>query len=153
MSTSGYGGDLAIVGEGVTDQAVLKTILLGYFKGVHPREPRIRSLQPDRDPPPGREWQEYGNWENVFRYLQEGRHRGALQFSQYLVVQIDTDCSEHPNFGVPRYVGGSPVEVPVLVERVIERIRREIGEEDCRVYGGRLLFAVCVDSMECWLLP
>jgi hypothetical protein len=149
---SEYTADFALVGEGVTDHAVLKNILRGYLKG-QPREPRFTARQPDRDATADREWQQYGNWENVFRYLREGHHRDALQFNYYLVVQVDTDCSEHPNFGVSRRVGGRLLKVPVFVEQVVERIRREIGEADCKVYGNRLLFAVCVDSLECWLLP
>ena len=37
---SGYSIDFALVCEGVTDHAVLKNILLGYFKD-QPREPRF----------------------------------------------------------------------------------------------------------------
>jgi hypothetical protein len=149
---SEYTADFALVAEGVTDHVVLKTILGGYLKR-EAREPVFTMRQPDRDATAEQEWQQFGNWENVFRYLREGHHRGALQFNHYLVVQVDTDCSDHSRFGVPRHVGGEMVEVPILVERVVERIRREISEEDCQQYGQRLLFAVCVDSMECWLLP
>lgn len=149
---SEYTGDFALVAEGVTDHVVLKTILRGYLKG-QARKPVFTMRQPDRDATAGQEWQQFGNWENVFRYLREGHHRDALQFNHYLVVQVDTDCSDHSRFGVPRHVGGEMMEVPILVVRVVERIRMEIGEEDCQQYGQRLLFAVCVDSMECWLLP
>lgn len=122
---SGYTNDFALVAEGVTDHAVLKTVLLGFFTGQI-REPKFSMSQPDRD---------------------------ALQFNQYLVVQVDTDCSERPGFDVPRHVAGERLDVPVLVNLVVERIQKEIGEDDCRMYGERLLFAVCVDSLECWLLP
>jgi hypothetical protein len=149
---SGYTNDFALVAEGVTDHAVLKTVLLGFFKGQL-REPKFSMSQPDQDATTENEWQRFGNWENVFRYLREGHHRDALQFNQYLVVQLDTDCSERPGFDIPRHVGGERLDVPILVERVVERIRKEIGEDDCRMYGERLLFAVCVDSLECWLLP
>jgi hypothetical protein len=149
---SEYTADFTLVAEGVTDHAVLKTILRGFFKD-QPREPRFSMSQPDRDATTENEWQRFGNWENVFRYLREGHHRDALQFNQYLVVQVDTDCSDRSGFDVPRYVGGERLNVPILVERVVERIRREIGEDDCRMYGERILFAVCVDSLECWLLP
>ncbi len=149
---SEYTADFALVGEGVTDHVVLKNILRGYLKG-QPREPAFTVRQPDRDATAEREWQQFGNWENVFRYLREGHHRNALQFNHYLVVQVDTDCSDHPNFGVSRRVEDKLLEVSVFVEQVVNRIRREIGEDDCEEYGNRLLFAVCVDSLECWLLP
>jgi hypothetical protein len=43
-------GDFAIVGEGVTDQIILKNILVGYFQD-HDPEPLIVFEQPPWTPP------------------------------------------------------------------------------------------------------
>jgi hypothetical protein len=149
---SGYTGDFALVCEGVTDHAVLKNILLGYFQD-QPRILRITQRQPDSDATGEATWQQFGNWENVFRYLKEGMHRDALEFNEYLVVQVDTDASEHQNFGVPQREAGQPLSPEVLVERVAAKLREILGPEDCATYGGRLIFAICVQQIECWLLP
>lgn len=149
---SAYTNDFALVSEGVTDYAVLKNILLGYFKG-HARTPRIVQRQPDSDATGETEWQQFGNWENVFRYLREGLYRDALEFSEYLIVQMDTDASEHANFNVPQQESGIPLEPETMVERVGEKIRTIIGPHDCETYGDRLIFAICVRELECWLLP
>src|SRR5258708_37103961 len=102
---SGYTSDFALVCEGVTDYAVLKKILLGFFKG-QPRAPRLTQRQPDSDATGEAAWQQFGNWENVFRYLRQGLHRDALEFNEYLVVQVDSDQSEHLNYAVPQQEGG-----------------------------------------------
>jgi hypothetical protein len=149
---SGYTSDFALVCEGVTDHAVLKNILLGYFRN-QPRAPRITQRQPDSDATGEANWQQFGNWENVFRYLKEGSHRDALNFNEFLVVQVDTDASEHPNYGVPQREAGQPLSPEVLVERVAAKLREILGPADCAFYGKRLIFAICVQEMECWLLP
>jgi hypothetical protein len=95
----------------------------------------------------------FGNWENVLRYLGEKKHRDALEFADYLIVQIDTDQSEHPNFNVPQQEGGKPLEPSTIVERVSQRLYDVIGKEDIKFYGDRIILAICVREIECWLLP
>src|ERR1035438_10455590 len=149
---NGYTSDFALVCEGVTDHAVLKNILLGYLKG-QPRAPRITQRQPDTDATGEAAWQQFGNWENVFRYLREGLHRDALEFNEFLVVQVDTDDSEHVNYGVPQQEAGQPLSPEVMVQRVAAKLREVFGSEDSATYDGRLIFAICVRDIECWLLP
>jgi hypothetical protein len=148
----GYTGDFALVGEGVTDHAVLRNILIGYFKGQL-RPPRFTHKQPDLDATGEASWQQFGNWENVFRYLREGHHRETLEFNEFVVVQIDTGDSEHLNFGVPQQEAGRPLPREIMVARVAAKLREIIGQEDCATYGTRLIFAICVRDIECWLLP
>jgi len=149
---SGYTADFALVCEGVTDYAVLKNILIGFFKG-QPREPRFTQKQPDSDATGEVVWQQFGNWENVFRYLREGLHRDALESNEFLVVQVDADDSEHPNYGVPQLEGGQELSPEAMVQRVAMKLRELLGSDDCVTYAGRLIFAICVRNIECWLLP
>jgi hypothetical protein len=149
---SGYTSDFALVCEGVTDYAVLKNILIGFFKD-QAREPRITQRQPDSDATGEAEWQQFGNWENVFRYLREGLHRDALDSNEYLVVQVDTDDSEHPNYAVPQREGGRELSTEAMVQRVAVKLREILGPDDCVTFAGRLIFAICVRNIECWLLP
>ncbi|WP_052519434.1 hypothetical protein [Archangium violaceum] len=139
-----------IVGEGVTDQIVVDNILLGYFGD---EEPIVNYVQPPldktgetRDPAPG-------GWGLVLKFFELGEHRRALQFNDYLVVQIDTDVSEQKGYDVPHREGGRELEVAELVMRVTEKFKGIIGDEFLRAHGHRFLFAVAVHGIECWLLP
>ena len=144
--------DFAVVTEGFTDQSVLNRILLTYFK-TPDAEPAIVFEQPRVDATGEARWQGYGSWHNVFRYLDERLYRDAFQTSRYLIVQIDSDCSEAVGYGVVQSEAGRPLTVAELVEAIVRRFRMVIGEEDCAYYAGRFVFAVCVREVECWLLP
>ena len=144
--------DFAIVAEGVTDQVVLRRILLTFYKdqGI---EPAIVFEQPRVDATGERLWQGYGTWLNVVRYLKEKLYKDAFQLNRYLVVQIDTDCSEEIGYEVAQSEQGQPFGVLEMIRRVVVRLEELIGTEDCKEYAGRFLFAVCVRELECWLLP
>jgi hypothetical protein len=90
-----------IIAEGPTDQTVIENILLGYFEDQE-NEVFVQYVQPPRpltETPAG--------WGHVFKSLERKDYEGALQFNDYLVIQIDTDVQEEPGFDVPRRVGAS----------------------------------------------
>lgn len=144
--------EFAIVSEGVTDYEVLKNILLGWFKGQD-AEPFPKHYQPDPSAKGESSWQQFGNWENVLKYLEKKKYYDALEHSDFLIVQIDTDQSEHENFGVSQRENGAQVGPSALVAKVAERLQQIIGPEDLAFYGNRIIFAICVNAIECWLLP
>lgn len=139
-----------VIAEGPSDQAVIENILLGFFQDEE-EEPAIHPIQPpapttnDPAPPAG--------WTRVFESLKRGDVQKALQFNDYLVIHIDTDVQEELGFGVPRREGERELSVPERVERVKERLRRDIDADFLATDGHRILFAVAVDAIECWLLP
>jgi hypothetical protein len=136
-----------IIAEGPTDQTVIENILLGYFADQED-EPVISYVQPPRlltEVP--------GGWGNVFKSLQRKDYDGTLQYNDYLVIHIDTDVQEEPGFAVPRREGGKPLSVSQRVDRVITRLKREIDDGFYQANAHRILFAIAVDSIECWLLP
>src|SRR5687768_2762300 len=96
----------AIAAEGPTDFAVLKNILIGWCKPLLCEEPEIRQIQPLPHSESGELWQKFGNWENVLRFLREKKYIDPLSLADYLIIQIDTDQSEHVNFGVPQLENG-----------------------------------------------
>ncbi|MEO7100703.1 MAG: hypothetical protein ABI162_15180 [Luteolibacter sp.] len=145
--------EFAIVSEGVTDHAVLKNILLGWFQDQKDTEPFLKPYQPDPTAEGESAWQEFGNWENVLKYLREKKHRDALEHADFLIVQIDTDQSEHTNFGVNQQENGKLLEPHALVAKVAEKLQEIIGPEDVAFYGDKIIFAICVREIECWLLP
>ncbi|HEV8060189.1 MAG TPA: hypothetical protein VGP68_09965 [Gemmataceae bacterium] len=139
-----------VIAEGPSDQQVIENILLGYFQD-EPEEPVVNPIQPpvptsNLPAPPG-------GWTLVFRSLKQGDHQKTLQFNDYIVIQIDTDVQEEPGFDVPKRDGGVELPLEELVRRVISRLKEEMGAAFCQTDGHRILFAVAVDTIECWLLP
>ena len=138
-----------VIAEGPCDQRVIENVLIGYFGDQE--EPVVNSIQPPRrmsraDP-------SHGGWTLVFESLRRGDPESALQFNDYLVIHIDTDVQEEPGFDVPRRQGGGELSPHARVERVVAKLASCI-ETGC--FGSsrdRILFAVAVDSIECWLMP
>lgn len=136
-----------IIAEGATDQTVIENILIGYFSDQE-EEPAIAYIQPPHvlpDAPAG--------WGHVFQSLKRRDHEGALQWIDYLIIHIDTDVQEQPGFDVPRRKDGVELRLAERVERVIARLKQEIDAAFYEANAHRILFAIAVDSIECWLLP
>jgi hypothetical protein len=93
-----------LITEGPTDQEVIESILTGHF-GEEPDFPFRRPLRDVTD-----EFRQGspGGWERVFEHCEHGEEllREDLQINDYLIIQIDTDCGEERNFGVPPTVNG-----------------------------------------------
>ncbi len=145
-------GDFAIIAEGITDQLVLKNVLIGLcstdedepvinFEQPPDRLSRLSRLSHHGSHAPG-------GWDLVRRYLRDGRYKQALQTNRYLVIHIDTDVSE--DYGVPKGDAGAEGD---LITRVVAEFRRFIDEEIWAVHGERFIFAIAVHAIECWLLP
>jgi hypothetical protein len=138
--------DFALVTEGATDHAVLKNILIGFYK--HQREPDVHREHPD----PQAEKQ-YGGWTLVLQYLREKKYQQAFQLNRYLIVQVDTDIAQEPGFDVPKQDDNGPLTVTKFVESVVVRLKSEIAPPDLQLYGDRFIFAIGVEQLECWILP
>ena len=134
-----------VIAEGPTDQIVIENILLGYFQDQE-EEPAVQPIQPPR---PLTETP--GGWGHVFKSLEHRDYEGALQYNDYLVIHIDTDVQEE--FKVPRQEGGKLLLVSERVDRVIARLEQDIDPGSYKANAHRILFAIAVDTIECWLLP
>ncbi len=139
----------ALVTEGLTDQIVIENILFGFFD-----DPNIdiTSLQPLRDETDRNRAANPGNWHKVLEYCSSEEFRGAFQFNRYIIVQIDTDVAT--DYGVSDRDGeGDEFSVEDMMERVKTLLVERIGQEFYSNYSSRILFAISVQSIECWLLP
>jgi hypothetical protein len=140
-----------LITEGATDQAVLRNILLGYFNDP---DLTIRELQPSLDETDASQMTAFGGWYNVFLYCKSDYLKGAFEQNDFLIIQIDTDCSHQQHFDVPA-VKGEAIEV--FVERVKNRfksvISTQLGADFSELYAHRIIFAIAVDEIECWFLP
>lgn len=141
-----------IIAEGITDQIVIENILIGYF-AEEDEEPFVTYVQPLLDRTGQSSVPAPGGWGLVLEYLKRGEHLNALQYHDYLILQIDTDVSEQAGYDVPWRAGGRELDPVELAGRVIEKLKSIIGHDVCAENGHRILFAVAVHGIECWLLP
>jgi hypothetical protein len=142
---------VALITEGRTDNEVLFQVLRGFFGADFDKE-SVTYVQP----PPAPQGAHAG-WGLVLAALSEGRSAEALGFNDYLVVQIDTDVCDREGFDISRRTtdaNGTPRErTPAeLREAVREHLVSLIGPS-FEAHKDRIFFAICVDAMECWLLP
>ncbi len=134
----------ALIAEGPTDQVVLTHFLAAYFQ-----DPDIvaNPVQPPSAHIPG-------GWTGVFSCCASPRVEAALVDNDYVIIQIDTDVCEEAGFAVSRRgPSGDDLTPDELAERVknvlVAKLRPTVYER----FADRIIFAICVDSIECWLLP
>jgi hypothetical protein len=136
---------VALICEGPTDQIVLERLLDGLTGG----QVRAVMVQPPRPLGPG----DYGGWRQVFLSIERGDVSGALAAgNDAVVVQIDTDVCEEAGFDVSRRTDGRPRTEAELVAAVSERLRSVLVGFDPRADLARVVLAICVNELECWLL-
>jgi hypothetical protein len=156
--------EFRLICEGQTDHAVIKNILFGYFsdpdliiKALQPDidETNKETLKPKHENPP----ESFGNWYKVFDYCGSERFFRAFDDKNtFFVVQIDTDCADDKNYDVKtknEQRGKLPVnEVVNNVKQKFENLFIEkFGDDFLDKNKHRILYAISVDEIECWLLP
>lgn len=131
---------IGIVAEGISDYWVLKHLLERMLKD---KDPNIISLQPKVL---NGKQDAFGGWGNVFEYISNEKYIIDLAQTEefdYIVVQIDTDVSEE--YGVPNNADNAQLYLDVVNE-INGRIHEDFD-------NSKLIFAICIDSTECWLIP
>lgn len=142
---------IGLITEGITDQIIISNILFGYFNDPNLS---IRELQPQIDETDKNLQTTPGNWLQVLNYCESDSFGGAFQFVDYIIIQIDTDTCEEKGFDVQkRDSSGKVLSVTQLIECVCDRLKDKIGKDLYSQLKERIIFAITVDSMECWLLP
>ena len=143
----------ALACEGVTDFAVVEAVLCGFFDEDITDE--ITYLQPHLDET-SKSQKGFGGWEQLLDYLQSTRFYEDVKFNDYIIIQIDTDISKHPNFGVSHYdENNKELTTSVLIEKAIKKLIDFINKNHPGFYEShkeKILFCICVHSIECWLL-
>lgn len=139
-----------LICEGVTDFHVLKHIIQAYFADAE-----FRAIQPNLDETHKKtETGTFGGWELVAEYLKSDHFEDTIVSTDYVVVQIDTDVCEHTNFGV------SPINLADSDHQAFyDNIRLKMIEwmdnfepDTYDHYKHKIIFAISVHSLECWLL-
>lgn len=140
---------IALATEGKSEHWIVKHLVQNYFKG---KEIFFRQVQPQIF----NDTQEsVGGWLEILKFCERTDDiKSALIESDYLIIQIDTDESQNPNFGVTHTKQGSVLKTSEeLFEDIVSKIRGIINPEIETEYSNKIIFAICIHSIECWLLP
>lgn len=141
-----------LVAEGVTDWDILNAVAPQIsddlqIERLHPEEVSDNTSRP---------LDEQG-WVGVLRYIASDKFAQVvtdLAEDEYVVIQIDSDVAQEELFGVDLSSPGvAPLPTELIVERVSENLRGRCSKVNPSLLESRVIFAVCVNCSECWLLP
>jgi len=137
-----------LVTEGITDQEIISNVLYGYFNNPNIL---INELQPLRDETDRNRAVNFGGWGNLIEYCKSDIFKYAFQTTSYVIIQIDTDVCE--DYQISKKENGKDLTPQQLISKVIEKFVEIIGVEFYTNNCERIIFAIAVHSIECWLLP
>jgi len=148
FSSSQMEKSFGVICEGPSDYRIIKRILELFFKG---EEIFITCIQP-KPLPSGKS--DFGGWPKVLESCGNDTLKEIFEFNSYAIIQIDTDCSQDKPFNVPHVDGNGKVKSnKQLCENVIIRLENLITQPEIQDKKQRILVAICIHSIECWLLP
>lgn len=144
-----------LITEGITDQIIIENVLCGFFDS---EDIDVNMLQPLRDETDKNRCKNYGGWKLTFDYCASTVFRDAMPFNDYIIIQIDTDVSDEVHYDISKLdENGDELSPEQLIENVkqkfIDLISNNLGEEFYKQCADKLIFAISVHSIECWLLP
>ncbi len=142
--------EFGLVTEGISDQIILENILFGFFNNKNiPVEP----LQPLRDTTDKNRYVGQGNWIEVFEYCQTNTFKVMVSVKDYVVIQIDTDAlkgdSVPEKYRLNLQQADLEETITVVKNKLIDLMTIDFYEQ----FKDKILFAISVDAIECWLLP
>ena len=138
----------ALITEGVSEHRIIKHIVSKYFKG---HDPEVNQIQPrlldDKQ-------QVSGGWNEVLKYCEREELKDILIENDFLIIQIDTDQSQIAPFSISHSRADNTAKTSEeLHDEVVGKLKGLIRPEIITQYGNRIFFAVCIHTIECWLLP
>ncbi|OFX18283.1 MAG: hypothetical protein A2033_17700 [Bacteroidetes bacterium GWA2_31_9] len=139
----------ALITEGISEHRIIRHILEKFFKD---KVPFIRQIQPQIF---NEKQISIGSWNEVLKYC--GRTDDLKEIfnnNDYLIIQIDTDKSQTKPFSISHSkIDNTLKSVDELCNEVIVKLKSIISLEIIKEHGNKIFFAICVHSIECWLLP
>jgi len=101
--------------EGETDRAVLKNILYGLY-GSDIEFTILPKLLDATDSSILKS--KFSNWELLLQYCHDEDFEDVFSLWNYVIIYIDTDTGDHPNYGVPLTYEGKDRPIEELVNDV-----------------------------------
>ncbi|TDE09980.1 phage tail protein [Dyadobacter psychrotolerans] len=140
-----------LIGEGITDQIVIENLLIASFSDP---DILVTYLQPLRDATNDSMALSAGNWHKVLEYCGSENFKDSFQSLDYIIIQIDSDVFLSGEVQEKyRNIINSSDSCEVIVDKMKGIIIGAIGEDFYNGVIERIIFAICVHSIECWLLP
>jgi len=137
-----------VICEGPSDYRILKRIVSVFFRG---NDSFLSCYQP-KQLPSGKS--DFGGWQRVLECCKNDTLKEIFEFNDYAIIQIDTDRSQDYPFNVPHYgEDGQLKNYELLCEDIIKKLNCLIVQPEIQINRDRILFAICIHSIECWLLP
>lgn len=139
--------NIAVICEGVSEFNILNHIVSRYNPNhyLNAVQPKISQEQTQAA---------NGGWSRVLEHCTDKDFEDIFLLNDYLIIQIDTDSSHiypysvahcHPD-GTLKSHGRLHIEIKArLMEKITHGVRKK--------YLHRILFAICHNELECWLLP
>jgi hypothetical protein len=143
--------NIGIISEGITDQIVIEYILVGLLQDD---DLSIDPLQPSRDATDEDLATSAGNWDKVFEYCESSRFQYAVLNTDFVIVQIDADIFKTKEISEKyRLHFATDISVEDCVLQIQNMLIELIGRDFYTSYSSKIIFAISIDSIECWLLP
>lgn len=142
---------IGLICEGISEFKIINHIIARFFGDdvvVNPIQPKIRSSH-------GSEKQDgFGGWLQVLEHCSDDSIQGALNYNDYIVVQIDTDACEQSHYDVKTTNNdGSKKSKEELYNDITARLLQDLSQDLLDKYKDKIIFAICFNEIECWLLP
>ena len=143
--------NIGIISEGITDQIVIENILVGLLQDD---DLSIDPLQPGRDATDENLATTSGNWDKVFEYCESSRFQSAVLNTDFVIVQIDADFFKTKEISKQYQLHfTSNISVEDCLKQIQNKLIELIGLDFYENYAHKIIFAISIDSIECWLLP
>lgn len=139
--------NIGIIAEGPSDILIMDYILQRYLGEVvvNPIEPKIDNKNRQVG---------YGGWANVLKVCHAEKLSEALSYNDLIIIQIDTDVCEEIGFDVKKTnTDNTPKPHADLYVEIKEKLLEQLTEGEREFYSDKLIFAICFEEIECWLLP
>lgn len=136
-----------LICEGASEYCILRYITERYLGDdivLNPKQPENK----------GGKQVGHGGWLNVLNYCTEINFNDILATNDYIIIQIDTDTCEEIGYDIKvRREDGSIKSDDELYEEISQRILKNIPIVNRSKYNDKIIFAICFNETECWLLP
>jgi hypothetical protein len=138
----------ALITEGPSEYRVIKHIISKYFKELGPD---INQIQPkivnDKQ-------ETVGGWHEVLKYCERDALKAIFVENDYLIIQIDSDQSQTAPYSVSHTKNDNSLKTVVeLHADIVTKLTSLIKPDILEAYSDKVFFAICIHTIECWLLP
>ncbi|WP_294296484.1 hypothetical protein [uncultured Chryseobacterium sp.] len=134
---------IGIIAEGQSDQIAIEAIVQSYLNN---KDIILDPLQPKEG--------ESGGWPLVIKYCKSKDFKEALPYNEGLII-IHIDCDVLKGDGLPNdcVMQFNNLSNEETFEMVRQKFIEFITPEIFKTVEDKIVFAIAIDSIECWFLP